>query len=212
MDLHRYGPFANVVAIASALAATFSIFLLKTVGTVARWTWLGSGAPSFLVTAAARFLAVALMAITYVTISKSNYLWFGGGAVLYGLVGFIAIIIFERLRQRHVVLIPMVDMGGGPLLDRKNRPVQQNVVVGLESDIREDVKPLFTDARQRHPGLSVLEFMRGFGGHPNDPDALWDSALLADIRSKLTITLMCVLLFGVMAVFTAAFIVEVFNR
>src|SRR5215468_7422048 len=103
IDLTRFGPFAAVVAIALALVATFSMLLLKMFGGVARWTWLASGAPSFLVTAGARILAVALMAVTYVTISKSNYPWFAAVAVVCGLLGFITIARFDRLRERHVM-------------------------------------------------------------------------------------------------------------
>ncbi|MGA9313526.1 MAG: hypothetical protein WBV77_02735, partial [Solirubrobacteraceae bacterium] len=61
--------------------ATFSMLLLKMLGTVKRWTWLVGGSPPFVITAAARMLAVALMAVTYVTIGKSNYGWFGAAAV-----------------------------------------------------------------------------------------------------------------------------------
>jgi hypothetical protein len=73
MDLDKYGPFMNVVAVASALVATFSMLLLKMFGGIQRWTWLTSGAPSFVVTAAARSVAVALMALTYIVITKENF-------------------------------------------------------------------------------------------------------------------------------------------
>jgi hypothetical protein len=81
--------------------------------------------------------AVALMAVTYVTISKSNYGWFAGAAVLCGVLGFVAVARFDRLRERHVVPIAMVGADGKPLLDRRKQVVQQNVVVGLESDLRD---------------------------------------------------------------------------
>ena len=103
MNLSQYGPFANIVGLAGALVATFSMLLLKMLGSVKRWTWLASGAPPFLVTAAARMLSVALMAVTYVTISKTNYGWFAAAAVLCGVLGFIAIVRFDCLRERHVV-------------------------------------------------------------------------------------------------------------
>lgn len=208
----KYGPFVNVVAVASALVATFSMLLLKMFGGVKRWTWLTGGTPPFLVTAGARVLAVALMAVTYVTISKLNYGWFGGAATLCGVLGFAAIARFDRLRERHVVQIPMVGANGQPLVDRKKRAIQENVVIGLESDLREDVKVALNKARRQRAGLSVRQFMSGFGAQRvNDPEALWDSVLLGNIRSNMTITLMCAVLFGVMALFLAAFVVEVFN-
>lgn len=213
MNLSQYGPFANVVAVACALVATFSLLILKTFGSVNRWTWLASGAPSFLVTAAARVLAVALMAVTYVTINKWNYGWFAALAVLFGVAGFIAIVRFESLRQRHVVSIPLVGADGQPFLDHNNRALQQNVVVGVESNMRDDAKAALVAARKKTPGLSVRQFMSGFGPQRvNDPEALWDPTLLADTRSRLTITLMSVVLLGVMTLFLAAFSIEAFNR
>ena len=174
---------------------------------------LTSGAPPFLVTAASRMLAVALMAVTYVTISKSNYAWFGAGAILCGALGFIAVARFDYLRERYVVQVPVIGMDGNPLLDGRKRVVQQNLVVRLEAELREDVKAKLADARKEKAGLSVRQFMSGFGPQRvNDPEALWDSALLANTRNAMTITLMCAVLFGVMAVFLAAFTVEVFTR
>jgi hypothetical protein len=212
VDLTRFGPFAEVVAIALALVATFSMLLLKMFGGVARWTWLGTGAPSFLVTAAARILAIALMAVTYVTISKSNYLWFAAVAVVCGLMGFIAIARFDRLRQRHVRQIPVVGPDGKQLRDRSGKPVEQSIVVGLEEDIREPAKTALVDERKKDPSLSLLKFMSGFGRNPYDPEGLWDPTLLADIRSNLTLILMSILLFGVMVLFTSAFIIEIFQK
>jgi hypothetical protein len=55
--------------------------------------------------------------------------------------------------------------------------------------------------------------MSGYGANNvNDPEALWDSALLAKTSSSLTTTLMYVVLLGVMALFWSAFIIEVVNR
>jgi hypothetical protein len=54
--------------------------------------------------------------------------------------------------------------------------------------------------------------MSGFGSNPNDPKALWDPVLLADIRNSLTVMLMSIFLFGVMVLFISAFIIEVFKR
>jgi hypothetical protein len=212
MTFGQYGPFMNVVTIASALVATFSVLLLKTFGNLKRWIWLKSGAPSFVVTAAARVVAVALMAVTYVTINKSNYGWFGAGAVLCGVLGFWAIARFDRMRERHVAAIPQVGDDGKPLLDRKKNAIQENVVVGSEADLRDDARTALAAARQKRPGLSVRQFMSGFGTPVNDPEGLWDSGLLAEIRSNMTITLMHAVLLGVMALFLAAFTIEIFNR
>jgi hypothetical protein len=213
MNLGRYGPFANVVALASALVATFSVLLLKMLGGVKRWSWLGSGSPPFLVTAGARVVAVALMAVTYVTISKSNYRYFGGAAVILGLLGFAAIVRFDRLRKLHVVSIPMVGADGKSLLDKKKKPLEQNVVVGLESQLRDEARVALADARKKKGGLSVRQFMSGYGAQRvNDPEALWDPALLAGLSSSLTTTLMWILLLAVMTLFLSAFVIDAAGR
>ena len=209
MGLGRYGPFANVVVIASALVATFSVFLLKSFGRVRRWTWLTTGAPPFVVTAAARALAVALMAFTYVTISKENYRWFAGSAIVSGLLTFVSIAWFERLRTLYVAQISLVGKDGKQLF-RGKTPLYENVVIGRESELRDQAKADLEKARRKSGGLSVLEFMRGYGAtRLNDPEALWDAALLAGRRSALSITLMVTFLLGVMALFWSAFIIDV---
>jgi hypothetical protein len=202
MDLTRFGPFAEVMAVALALIAAFSTLLLKMFGTVRRWTWLSSGAPSFMVSAGARGLAVALMAVTYVTISKTNYPYFGIVAVICGLLMFISIARFDRMRERHVVQIPLTG-GHGQQIG------QQTIVVGLEQDIREPAKTAYLNARKDNPSLSLITFMAGFGSNPYDPHALWDPTSLADLRNSLTVTLMSILLFGVLVLYLAAFIIVV---
>jgi hypothetical protein len=208
-DLTRFGPFASVVAVALALVATFAVLLLKQFGRISRWTWLSSGAPSFMVTAAARTLAVVLMAVTYVTINKSNYIWFAVVAVVCGLMGFTMIAIFDRERERHVVQVPEVGPDGKQLVGPGTKGAVRSVVIGLEQDIREPARTALVEARKSNPSLSVIAFMSGFGIRPYDPEALWDHTLLADIRNRLTVRLMWILLLGVMALFIAAFIVEV---
>ena len=205
VDLTRFGPFAGVMAVAFALVAAFAGLVLKMFGTVARWTWLTSGAPPFVVKTAPRGLAVALMAVIYVTINKSNYPWFAAVAVVCGMLAFVLIARFERARERYVMQIPVVGDGGVALKDK-------SIVVGLEQDIREPAKTALADARKKNASLSLREFMGGFGRTPYDPEALWDRTMLADIRSNLTVMLMTILLFGVMVLFISAFIIEVFNR
>src|SRR5579872_109943 len=210
MNLTQYGPFANVVALGLALVATFSVLLLKMLGGIARWSWLASGSPPFLVKAGARVVAVALMAVTYVTISRSNYRYFGGAAVLLGLLGFAAIVRFDRLRKLYVWSIPIVGPDGKPLLDKKKQPSEQNIVHGLESQLRSEARDALAEARKTKGGISVRQFMSGYGAQRvNDPEALSDSALLADISSRLTTTLMLTLLLAVMTLFLSAFVIDV---
>lgn len=206
MNLSEYGPFANVVALALALVATFSILLLKAFGRLKRWTWLSAGSPPFVVTAAARAVVVALMAATYVAISKSNYGWFSGFAVLSGLLTFGTIARFDWLRKIHVVGVPVVGEHGQQLRE-------ENVVVGVEANMRPEAREALGNARKSKSGLSLRQFMSGYGAQRvNDPESIWDRELLAGISSRLMMLLMLAVLFGVMTLFWSAFVIDVFNR
>jgi hypothetical protein len=201
------------VALACALVATFSILLLKMLGKMKRWTWLTSDAPSFLITGGARMLAVGLMAVTYVTIDRTNFIWFGIVSVLCGSIGFLLVVIFDRLRKQHVLAIPVVTKDGNQQTDAKDRPIYENVVIGLEADLVPQAKADLDAARKQRGGISIGQFMSGYGANKvNDPESLWDRALLAKLSNKLTMTLMCIVLFAVMAVFLAAFTIEASGR
>ncbi len=208
MDPSQYGPFANVVALAAALVAVFGVLLLKMLGGVKRWTWLAADTPPFLVAAGARVLAVALMAVTYVSIDPSNYSWFGAAAVVSGVLGFFSVTRFDRLRKLHVAPVPLVGSDGNQLQDQRGATLVKNVVIGSEEQLRSEAAAALKAARERG-GVSLGKFMSGYGSPVNDPEALWDRAVLADIANKLTTSLMHVVLLAVMTVFLAAFVIEV---
>lgn len=213
MNPSEFGPFANIVGIACALVATFGVLLTNMVGSVKKWTWLTSDSPSFLVTAGARVLAVAVMAGTYVLISPSNFGLFLGLAIACGAACFLLIARFDRLRKTHILAIPVVSSKGKGAVDSHGKPVMQNVVIGTEEDMNPTAKEDLATARKKHGGLSVADFMSGYGGRRvNNPEALWERGLLARTGNRLTVTLMCVLLLAVLTVFVAAFVVEVAGR
>lgn len=201
-----YGPFASVVAIASALVATFSVLLIKTLGRMNRWTWLaGDASPPFLVTAGARVLCIALMAAAYVTIDDSNYKWFLLPALIGGAGAFVLIASFDRLRKVHVLTIPLVSRDGNQLRDRRGRPTYEAIVIGSEAEMQPTAKAALDTARTTYGGVSLAEFMSGYGANQvNDPEAIWDRALLAKISNRLTIRLMLIVLFVVTTLFLAA--------
>src|ERR1700744_2340447 len=112
MFLHKYGPFAQIVLIASALLATFSVLLLKMMGRLSQWTFLVADSPSFIVTAGARFVALILMASVYATINENNYLFFAAAAIVCGFVGLFFILRFNKARILYTVKIPLVGRHG----------------------------------------------------------------------------------------------------
>lgn len=208
--MDKYGPFANVIGIAGALIAAFSMLLLKMFGRANQWTWMAADPPAKIVTVGARMLAIALMAITYITINTTNYTWFGIAALVFGALGLYNINGFNRLRRLHVVEIPLVG-ANGKQLTKKGKPLVKNIVIGQESDMNKSAKADFERARKNHPGLSLIGFMSGYGTPPNDPEAIWDRGLLAGISHKLTMSLVYIFLFGVMVLFLGSFIIVTFN-
>jgi len=208
MDASQYGPFVNVLALAGALVAVFGSLLLKMLGGVKRWTWLAADTPSFLVAAGARVLAVALMAVTYVTIDTSNYGWFGVAAVVSGVLGFLSVTRFDRLRKLHVASVPLVGSNGSQLQDQHGAMLVKNVVIGSEEQLLPEAAAALKVARERG-GVSLVKFMSGYGSPVNDPEALWERKVLAGTANKLTTSLMHVVLLAVMTVFLAAFVIEV---
>lgn len=205
--MDEYGPFANIAAVALALVALFSMLLLKMVGSVKRWTWLTDNTPSFLVTAGPRALAIALMAAAYLTATKQNQAWFIAAAIVCGLLCALAIAYFDRRRRVHVVGIPQVGADGQPLTDPHGRPVQKNVVIGTERDLRGSAKKHLAKARSKNGGLSLVRFMSGYGSL-NNPEDLWDRDVLARIGSRLTLALSAIVLLAVLTLFLAALAVD----
>lgn len=211
MNADQYGPFASIVGIACALVATFSLLLLKMLGGMKRWSWLAGGSPSFLITGGARVVAVALMALTFVTITLTNYRWFAGAAVVAALVAFVCLIIFDRQRQTYVVAVPLVGADGTALRDSRGREQQASVVIGAEHNMREEARVAFDLARKKS-GVSLGKFMSGYGSPPNDPGAIWEHSLLAKTGNRLTTLLMCFVLLAVLTLFLAAFSIDVRGR
>lgn len=204
--MEKYGPFANIAAIALALVALFSMLLLKALGSVKKWTWLTDDSPSFLVTAGPRALTVVLMAVAYLTASTTNQTWFVVAAVLCGVLCLVLIAYFDRQRRTYVVGVPLVGPNG-ELAGTKN------VVIGTEKDLMPAAKKALAKARKKSGGVSLPGFMSGYGAtEVNDPGALWERTLLARNGSRLSLTLTGIVLFAVLSLFLAALIVDVSLR
>lgn len=211
--MDEYGPFANIAALALALVALFSMLLLKSVGSVKRWTWLTDDSPSFLVTTGPRALTVVLMAVAYLTASDSNQTWFIVAAALCGVLCLASIAYFDRTRRTHVVGIPLVGPEGAQLADGREQPLTKNVVIGTEDDLMPAAKKALAKARKEAGGVSLVGFMSGYGATKvNDPEALWERTLLARIGSRLSLTLTAIVLFAVLSLFLAALILDVSLR
>jgi hypothetical protein len=215
MSPGEYGPFANTVAIAGALVATFGILMVKAIGRMKKWTWLvgENHAPGFLVAGSARILAVALMAVIYILITIQNHRWFGGVAVAFGVLGFYAVTRFDKLRKLYTHKVPLVAADGSQLKDKSGQPIYESLVIGSEGDMKPQAKKDYATAQKARGGLSITEFMSGYGSTKlNDPEAVWDRSTLVDNSSRLARSLMYIVLCAVLALFTAALVIEVASR
>lgn len=209
MDIGKYGPFATTIAISAALIAVFSVILLKSVGKVSQWTWLIHDTPSFMVTAGARAVVVALVAATFVFIDANNYRWFVGGAVIFGITAFILIGYFDRLRKQHLCEVPILNTDGTQAKTFWRTPKFEMLVIGSKDDMNSEAEKAY----KRASGLSLCKFMSGFGRNGvNDPAAIWDMKTLAKISNRMTMALMGILLCAVMALYLAATSIEVHQR
>lgn len=213
MQLGEYGPFAEIIFIASTIVATFSTLLLKMLGRLNQWTWLVDDTPSFIVRAGAKAGAIALMVFVYITINISNYGWFLLSAAVCGMLSMMMIVKFDRLRKLHVMSVPIVDIDGNQLSDRKGKATSTNVIIGSESNMKQQAIIDLRQARQEYGGLSLVQFMKGYGSNKlNDPEALWDRELLALISNKLTMNLVFIVLLSVMTLFCATMVIVVVQQ
>ncbi len=151
------------------------------------------------------------MAVTYVTISKTNYINFGIAAIVTGILGFVGIIRFEYARSLNVVLIPEVGPDGKQLQDDRGKGVERTLIIGSESELRPEVKKELAEERAAKGGVSLRQFMSGYKDTPNDPDALWDPIVLTRIKTNLMVSLVIVVLLGVLTLFWAAFTVQIYT-
>lgn len=205
----KYGPFASIIAIVAFLTTVFSVLLLKAVGRVSQWTFLAHDSPPFLVTAGARALAVALIALTFIFIDKSNYGWFGAAAAVCGTLMIVFVSRFDFMRKAHICKIPILNEDGSQKKGWFGSKKFETVVIGSENNMKTDVKEHY----KQFGGGSLCKFLSGFGKNEvNNAAAIWDMEILAKISSRMTMLLIGILLCGVMALYLAASAVEVHVR
>jgi hypothetical protein len=213
MDLHRYGPFALVVAVAAALVATFSLMLVKAVGRVSQWTWLIDNTPPFVVTVAARAAAVTMIGVTFFTITAENYRLFGYAAVALAVATVVLIVRFDGMRRLYTLKVPEVDVGGNQARDAKGRLLFRNLIIGREADMLPDANVAIQNARKKHGGLSLGDFLAGYGARSvNNPEAAWPRELIARIANRMTLLLIGILICAVVGLYEAASAVEMSQR
>jgi hypothetical protein len=196
----KFGPFANVATIAGILVALFAWLLPRTIGRLQQWTWLAGDSPSFLVAAGARVVAIVVMGLSWVFMTKSNYQVFVVVALAIAVFCAITIVRFDRDRKLYVVSIPETGKDGTQLV-QKGKRVFKSVVIGRESEMRPQAAADYAAAQQQGGAMSLQKFMGGYGTSINDPGALWDAETLATHSTSLTSSLILIALSAVVAVF-----------
>src|SRR3546814_9403537 len=106
---------------------------------------------------------------------------------------------------RTDTLFPYTTLFRSALLDQDGEPVAKSVVVGREDQLRSEAAAALKTARRRG-GVSLKQFMSGYGSPVNDPAALWSENLLASISSRIFVLLMFVVLFAVLTLFIASLV------
>lgn len=205
--MSEFGPFTNVVAIGLALGAVFSTFLVRMVGQIPRWTSLIDEPPDFLIKAGARIVTVAVMATAFTTINENNSSLWLLAALASGILGLFFIRRFDLLRRIHIVNVVEVGPDGDPLIDSDGEIVYRNLVLGTESNMNPAAAEDYREARQQGP-LSLKDFMAGYGSI-NDPGDIWSPEVLASTATRLSGTLIYIVLFAVVALFLAALVIDV---
>lgn len=209
MHTEAYGPFASIVAIAAALVTVFSLLLLKSIGFASRWSWLAGDKHSFMRTAAARAVTVALIGLTFIMINKDNYRWFAGGALFFAVLTLVFIGWFDRVRMIHTCFVPDVAANGAAVISSRGKPTGRTIVVGTEATMRTAAKKAY----RQLPAADLCKFVSGFGQNQvNNPEAVWDRAELAKIAGRLTVLVTLIILCGVMTLYLAAASIEVHLR
>jgi hypothetical protein len=207
MNTQDFGPFATIVAVALALVATFAYLAPRMVGRIQDWTWLADNPPTFLTMVPARIIAVVVMAVAYVTINDDTYWIFVALAAIAGILGTLNVFRFDHLRRLHIAEIEQVGPDGQSLRDKHGKTVVKRVIIGSEEQLRSQAAKDLKAARKKRGGVSLLNFMAGYGNPVNNPSNLWDNSILAKIGSQLTRTLTAVVLFAVLALYLASLIV-----
>lgn len=202
-----FGPLTNVAAGALSLVALFASLVPRAIGKLNSWAALADRPPNILTLAPARILSVVVMAISYVTIdSRTRWIWMtiaAGSAIALMLCVFR----FDHMRRLHIASIPEVGADGRPLVDAKGQPVVRNVVIGSESKLRLGAAGALEEAR-RKGGVSLRDFMAGYGVRLNDPSTLWEDGYLVRVATGLARYLTAIVLFGVVGLFLAALILD----
>jgi len=205
----KYGPFAATMAITAALVTAFSVLLMKAVGKVSQWTFLADDSPPFMVTAGARALAIALIALTFIFIDKSNYTWFAGSAAVCGVLLIVLIGWFDRVRKVHICKIPQLNTDGSQKTGWFGRNKFDTLVISSESNMKQQARTRYEELG----AISLCKFLSGYGRNElNNAEVVWTKEILAKISSKMTLQLIGIFLCGVMALYLAASAIEVHQR
>lgn len=204
-----FGPFANIMALVAALVAVAGALVVRSLGPLGRWSKLVDGTPTFVIAAGPRVITIALIAGTYLWGQQLGGEVFVVLAVVAAIFTFATLRRFDRLRRLNVVEIPVVGSSGEQARDDKGDPQTRLVIIGPWDKLTEEAASNYAEARRQTVGLSLVEFMSGYGTSPNNPESLWPREVLVQAQMSITGQLMRAVVGGAMALFWAATAIDI---
>lgn len=79
--------------------------------------------------------------------------------------------------------------------------------------MRAEDRANYVAARRQHGGLSLISFLAGYGANGlYDPETCWDAEVLSRVRSKLTMLIVWISIFGVLVLYLSASSIEIGSR
>jgi len=213
MDLTQFGPFAAQVAVAFALLALFSTFLARMIGDVDEWSRLMGGVPKFVVTLGPRAIVIAAIGLTYFTLTNESLLIYISISILAAIATSILTLRYFRQVSLFTCKVPLLTKDGKHAVDKRGKELSSRIIVGAEETMRPEAFKKFAALKEENGGLSLCQFLAGYGGTKTyDPEAAWSREILVEISSSLLTKLMLIISSGVLVLYWVAAVVELSIR
>mgnify|MGYP005751325887 CR=1 FL=1 len=200
--MNQYGPLAAGIAIAGCLVAAFSTLILKMFGSATAWSAMAAFKSSRVPMLAARVLGVVAIAATYVYLTPSNVHYFFALAAALAIAAVVAVMIFNRLKEIHVLQVPVVTRTGAQAVDNRGRPVSTPILIGQEEKMQAAAQEQLRRTREERGGVSLRDFVAGYAIY--QPDRIWTREQLSAIANRLMSLLIVIYFGGALALFVAA--------
>lgn len=209
MDSNSYGPFATVVALVLAMAATFSAALAAVSGRYESWRPPDEDLPGRLRNAVL-VASLGVVVATYVLIQPTNVIIFVCVGAAMGAAAFFLIPKYSSQLGLHVYKQVEVDGAGQEILDENGVvKIRRRVIGGTEDTLKPSAVQALQEQIAEKPGFTVELLLMGTTP-PYNAESLWPRSLIVGVRERLGYLLMGILLLSVCSAIILAFCLQVF--